>query len=107
MQEKDMVLDVLSGAKASIGTYAKVITECGNQNLRQTFQQMRDSDEKFQYDLYKVAEQKGYYVPSPACSPQDSSSIKNSLSQASSSMPQGQGGAMPQAQAGGTAPTWH
>ena len=80
MQEKDMVLDILSGTKASLGNYAKVITETGNQNLRQTFQQMRDSDEKFQYDLYKIAEQKGYYPPSPSCTPQDQSTVKNSLS---------------------------
>ena len=81
MHEKDMVLDVLSGSKASIGNYAKVITECANQNLRQTFQQMRDGDEKFQYDLYKVAEQKGYYIPSPSVNSQDSSHVKSSLSQ--------------------------
>jgi len=80
MQERDMVLDILSGTKASLGNYAKVITETGDQNLRQTFQQMRDSDEKFQYDLYKIAEQKGYYTTSPPSNPQDASSIKSSLS---------------------------
>jgi len=83
MQEKEMVLDVLSGTKASIGTYAKVITECCDQNLRKTFQQMRDGDEKFQYDLYKIAEQKGYYVPSPATDQVESSEIKSKLSQGS------------------------
>jgi len=81
MQEKDMVLDILSGTKASLSNYAKVIMETADQNLRQTFQQMRDGDEKFQYDLYKVAEQKGYYVCSPETSQQDLSSIKSSLSQ--------------------------
>jgi len=80
MNEKDMVLDILSGTKASLGNYAKVIVETGDQNLRQTFQQMRDADEKFQYDLYKIAEQKGYYPPSPASNPQDVSSVKTSLS---------------------------
>jgi len=79
MNEKDMVLDVLSGTKASLGNYAKVIVETANQNLRQTFQQMRDSDEKFQYDLYKIAEQKGYYATSPASSTQDVSSVKTAL----------------------------
>jgi len=79
MNEKDMVLDVLSGTKASLGNYAKVIVETANQNLRQTFQQMRDSDEKFQYDLYKVAEQKGYYATSPASSQQDINCVKTAL----------------------------
>ncbi len=92
MQEKDMVIDVLSGTKASIGNYAKVITECCNQNLRQTFQQMRDGDEKFQYDLYKIAEQKGYYTPSPASNPQDASSIKSTLSQSAGAGQQQKGG---------------
>lgn len=81
MHEKEMVLDVLSGCKASIGNYAKVITECSDQNLRQTFQQMRDSDEKFQYDLYKIAEQKGYYMPAPQVNQPDSSSVKAHLTQ--------------------------
>lgn len=80
MQEKDMVLDILSGTKASLGNYAKVIVETGNQQLRQTFQQMRDGDEKFQYDLYKIAEQKGYYVCSPEAKAEDTQQIKNSLS---------------------------
>lgn len=89
MQEKDIVLDVLSGAKASIGSYATFITETANPTLRQTFQQMRDGDEKFQYDLYKIAEQKGYYVCSPSATQQDLQNIKSSLS--SSAMTQGTG----------------
>jgi len=79
MQEKDLVLDILSGAKASLGTYAKIIMETANPNLRQTFQQMRDGDEKFQYDLYKIAEQKGYYAASPDASPQDMQCVKQHL----------------------------
>ena len=90
MQEKDMVLDVLNGTKASIGNYAKVITECSNQNLRQTFQQMRDGDEKFQYDLYKIAEQKGYYSCAPTANPQDMTSVKSNLMQGAT-MHQGAG----------------
>jgi spore coat protein CotF len=81
MQERDIVLDVLNQTKASLATYAKVITECGNQDLRQKFQQMRDSDEQFQYNLYKLADQKGYYVPSPAVTPQDASAVKSSLTE--------------------------
>ena len=79
MQEKDMVLDILSGIKASMGNYSKIIGECNNPTLRQTFQQMRDGDEKFQYDLYKLAEQKGYYHKAPPANQQDSSAIKNVL----------------------------
>ncbi len=81
MQEKDMVLDILGGTKASLGNYAKVIVETSDQQLRQTYQQMRDGDEKFQYDLYRIAEQKGYYVPAPEATPQDSQQVKTALSQ--------------------------
>lgn len=65
MTERDMVMDVLTGVKGCIATYAKCITESEDLNLRQTFQQMRDSAEKFQYDLYKIAEKKGYYITCP------------------------------------------
>ena len=81
MQEKDMVLDVLNGSKASLSNYAKMIVECSCPNLRQTFQQMRDGDEKFHYELYKLAEQKGYYNPASAATPQEITSVKSTLSQ--------------------------
>ncbi|MDR1664658.1 MAG: spore coat protein [Clostridiales bacterium] len=81
MQEKDIVLDVLSSVKSGIGEYAKVITETADPTLRQTFQQMRDGDEKFQYDLYNIAAQKGYYVVSPNAAQQDLTSLKSTLSQ--------------------------
>ena len=81
MQEKDMVLDVLGGVKASLSCYATFISETSNPTLRQTFQQMRDGDEKFQYDLYKLAAQKGYYATSPQADQQAISSVKSSLCQ--------------------------
>lgn len=84
-----MVLDVLSGAKASVSNYAKSIVECSDQNLRQTFQQMRDNGEKFQYDLYKIAEQKGYYKPSCQATSQEMQEVKSFLSQGASSSPMG------------------
>ena len=61
MLEKDMVNDILSMINSSLTGYANVIAQCSDQNLRQTIQQIRNSDEQFQYDLYKVAEQKGFY----------------------------------------------
>jgi spore coat protein CotF len=79
MQEKDIVLDVLGGVKGSLAGYATFISETANPTLRQTFQQMRDGDEKFQYDLYKIAEQKGYYATSPAATQQDMTSVKTAL----------------------------
>jgi len=79
MQEKDMVNDVLSMINSSITGYASVITQTSNQQLRQTIQQIRDGDEKFQYDLYKVAENKGYYKPAQPANPNDIQQVKSQL----------------------------
>ena len=86
MQERDMVLDVLTSVKSSIGAYSKIITECNDQNLRQTFQQMRDSDERFQFDLYRIAAQKGYYFPAPPSSSEDTTSVRSHLTESVSSV---------------------
>lgn len=80
MNERDMVMDTLSCVKASVGSYAKGIVECCDLQLRQTIQQMRNSDEQFQYELYKIAEEKGYYIPSPKAMSEDCSTIKTKLS---------------------------
>lgn len=61
MQEQDMVNDILSGTKASIDSYTKAIQECSCQPLRSTLTQLRDEAEQMQYQLYQIAEQKGYY----------------------------------------------
>ena len=84
MQEKDIVLDVLGGVKAGLSGYATFISETANPTLRQTFQQMGEGDEKFQYDLYKIAEQKGYYATSPNATQQDMSNVKTALSSGAS-----------------------
>lgn len=77
MREKDMVNDVLSSTKAGLTNYTKAISECSNQKLRQTLQQIRDQDEKFQYQLYQTAEQKGYYNSAPKATQQDVDALKN------------------------------
>ena len=63
LQEKAMVNDALSSIKTSLTTYTNVISECSNPNLRQTLQQIRNGDETSQYELYKIAQSKGYYQP--------------------------------------------
>ncbi|MDW7683702.1 MAG: spore coat protein [Bacillota bacterium] len=63
MQDKDMVNDVLSMVNASLTNYAKAISESSNSQLRQALQQIRNSDEQFQFQLSQKATQKGYYKP--------------------------------------------
>ncbi len=80
MRDQDMVNDILSGTKASINTYTTAITECSSEELRSTLQTLRNEAEQLQYQLYQMAEQKGYYMPAPPASKSDIDQIKNSLS---------------------------
>lgn len=79
MDEKAMVNDILSNVKADLGAYQKAITESSNAQLRQTFQQIRNSDECFQYELYKVAENKGYYIPAAKATSTEIETVKNEV----------------------------
>ncbi len=82
MQEKDMVNDILSGTKASIDSYTKSIQECSCQQLRGTLKQLRDEAEQMQYQLYQLAEQKGYYQPAGSAPQNEINKIKNTLTSA-------------------------
>ena len=81
MDEKTMVNDILDGVKSSLTTYQGVITETENMKLRQTIQQIRNSDESFQYELFKVAQIKGYYKPAAPASMNEIQNVKNELQQ--------------------------
>ncbi len=62
-QEKAMVNDALASVKSNLTVYANTISECANPTLRSTIQQIRDKCETSQYELYKIAQAKGYYKP--------------------------------------------
>ena len=79
MDEKTMVNDILSNVRASLTTYQTVISEAENMNLRQTIQQMRNNDESFQYELFKVAQTKGYYQPAQPATVTEVQSVKKQL----------------------------
>ncbi len=79
MDEKTMVNDILNNVKASLTTYQNVISETENMQLRQTIQQIRNNDESFQYELFKVAQTKGYYKPAQAASQSEIQNVKNEL----------------------------
>ena len=81
MDEKTMVNDILSGVKSSLNDYQTAISEAENMQLRQTFQQIRNSDESFQYELFKIAETKGYYKPATKATVTEVSSVKTELEQ--------------------------
>ena len=79
MDEKTMVNDVLSNVKAGLSDYQTAITEAENTTLRQTFQQIRNCDESFQYELYKVAQTKGYYTPAAKATANEINTVKSQL----------------------------
>ena len=79
MDEKYMTNDILEGTKADLTTMQGVISEAENMQLRQTVQQMRNSTEAFQYELFKMAQSKGYYTPAAKATPTEVSNVKNEV----------------------------
>ena len=74
-----MVNDILGRVKAYFTSYQNSISECENMQLRQTFQQIRNNDESFQYELFKIAQSKGYYVPAQKATTTEISTVKTEL----------------------------
>lgn len=72
-----MVNDILENIKAELENYQKVITETENMQLRQAIQDIRDNNESFQYELFKVAQIKGYYIPTFEAKQTEIDKIKN------------------------------
>lgn len=85
MQEQHMVNDILSGSKASIDSYTKAIQECSCQSLRNTFIQLRNEAEQMQYQLFKIAEEKGYYQTAGTVDQNEINKVKNGLASSLSS----------------------
>lgn len=82
MEEKAIVNDVLSSTKACLKDYEGAIIETANMELRQTLQNLRNSSESFQYELFKLAESKGYYTPAQNATQQEISQVKNQIQNA-------------------------
>ena len=80
MEEKYMVNDILESVKAELTTYQGVISEAENMQLRQTIQQIRNNDESFQYELFKVAQAKGYYTPAQKAQQTEIDKVKTDVS---------------------------
>ncbi len=76
MLEKYMVNDVLSQVNNSIGNYADVITQAACPEFRRTVQNMRNNCEVFQYELFKIAQNKGYYQPAEMATPEEISQVR-------------------------------
>ena len=63
-QDKEIGSDVLDMLKHQCVSLTKAAIECSNPDLRNTLMQMRHSCEAAQWEMYRLAEQKGWYLPS-------------------------------------------
>lgn len=79
MNEKDMLNDYLSTLNSSLSTYANMIAQTNNQELRQTLQGMRNQDEMRQYKVYSIAKEKGYYKPAQPATQSEICTVKTEL----------------------------
>ena len=79
MEEKYMVNDILDGTKNEIKNYTSAIVETENMELRQALQTIRTNNESFQFELFKLANSKGYYTPSITAKPEQINNIKNTV----------------------------
>lgn len=79
MDEKTMVNDILNQVKANLTYYQNIISETENMQLRQAIQAVRNNDESFQYELFKVAQTKGYYKPAQPATAIEIETVKNEL----------------------------
>ena len=79
MDEKTMVNDILAGVKSDLTAYQTAISESENMELRQTFQQIRNNDESFQYELFKIATAKGYYKPAARATTTEMDAVKTEM----------------------------
>lgn len=74
-----MLNDYLAMIKGSLATYANVIAETSDSQLRSTFQQMRNQDEQRQYQIAQTATQKGYYKPAAPAQQNEIQQVKAEL----------------------------
>lgn len=80
MDDKYMVNDILEGVKGDLTTLQGVINESENMGLRQTIQSMRNGSESFQYELFKMAQAKGFYTPAAKATQTEIETVKNDVS---------------------------
>lgn len=90
MKEQAMVTDALSSINSSLKGLSDMIAQTEDQELRQTFIQMRNSAETCQHELYTIAKSKNYYQPAAKATQEEIMSVKNLVDQNAQSMESGQ-----------------
>ncbi|MGE5371040.1 MAG: spore coat protein [Solirubrobacterales bacterium] len=84
-KDKDIATDCLNMCKHSAVDLTRVALECSNQQLRQTFVQMRNKAEQAQMEISQITSTKGWYVNSPAADANDITQVSQSFNSVATS----------------------
>lgn len=80
MNEKTAISDSLSSLNSIITLLNYSIEQSNNMNFRNTLIENRNKLEEFQWSIYQIAKQKGYYIPAAPAGQADIDEVKNSIS---------------------------
>ena len=81
MQEKTMVADTLAGINGELTRYAGMIAQSENKELKQTLKQFRTACEQSQEELYQIAREKSYYVPTEKATAEEVAHVRSLFTQ--------------------------
>ena len=80
MNEKTAISDSLSSLNSIITLLNYSLEQSNNMNFRNTLIENRNKLEGFQWSIYQIAKQKGYYIPAAPAGQADIDEVKNSIS---------------------------
>ena len=76
-----MVADTLAGINGELVRYGEMISQTENTQLKQTLKQIRNQCEMSQEEIYKIARERGYYVPAAKATREEVDHVRSILSQ--------------------------
>lgn len=79
MTEKTGISDVLSTLNATISLINYSIQQSNDKNFRDPLITSRNSLENYQWQIYLIAKEKGYYVPAAPAGQADIDQVKNAI----------------------------
>lgn len=79
MTEKIGVNDVLSTLNSTITMINYSIQQANDKNFRDALITSRNSLENYQWQIYLIAKEKGYYVPAAPAGQADIEQVKNTI----------------------------
>lgn len=80
MQDKIMVNDTLAGINGELVRFGEMIPQTENKELKQTLKQFRNACEQSQEQLFELARERSYYVPSAKADAEDVKHVRSLFS---------------------------